>query len=84
MKHKLNPVLDAQLNRNRKVRGHRRNFSDGRLTSSLTDNMADEVSYKFTQQVARDVWEKWRQQIRIHFLLYFPLMISNRNAIPFI
>ena len=44
MKHKLNPVLDAQLNRNRKVRGHRRNFSDGRITSSLTDNMADEVN----------------------------------------
>jgi hypothetical protein len=44
MKHKLNPVLDAQLNRNRKVRGHRRNFSDGRITSSLTDNMVDDVS----------------------------------------
>jgi hypothetical protein len=44
MKHKLNPVLDAQLNRNRKVRGHRRNFSDGRITSSLTDNMVNDVS----------------------------------------
>ena len=30
MKHKLNPVLDAQLNRNRARRmGHRRNLSDG-------------------------------------------------------
>ena len=30
MKHKLNPVLDAQLNRNRSRRlGHRRNLSDG-------------------------------------------------------
>jgi len=52
MKHKLNPVLDAQLNRNRyrsstatplagvgatTVRGHRRNLSDPRFSTSLTD-----------------------------------------------
>merc|ERR1719438_615019 len=29
MKHKLNPVLDAQLNRNRRMNRHRRNLSDG-------------------------------------------------------
>lgn len=45
MKHKLNPVLDAQLNRNRKTRGHRRNFSDGRISTSLTDNIGDEFGY---------------------------------------
>ena len=29
MKHKLNPVMDAQLNRNRRMNRHRRNLSDG-------------------------------------------------------
>ena len=45
MKHKLNPVLDAQLNRNRQRRGgHRRNFSDGRISSTVTDHLGDDVS----------------------------------------
>ena len=41
MKHKLNPVLDAQLSRHTRRRGagHRRNYSDGRITTSLTDGM---------------------------------------------
>eukprot|EP00095_Tigriopus_kingsejongensis_P004424 maker-scaffold1224_size54636-snap-gene-0.11 protein:Tk04424 transcript:maker-scaffold1224_size54636-snap-gene-0.11-mRNA-1 annotation:"lrr domain-containing protein" len=42
MKHKLNPVLDAQLNRNRRTRGHRRNLSDPRFSTSLTDSLGDE------------------------------------------
>merc|ERR1719317_197271 len=46
MKHKLNPVLDAQLNRNRQRRGgHRRNFSDGRISSTVTDHLGDDVGY---------------------------------------
>jgi len=46
MKHKLNPVLDAQLNRNRQRRGgHRRNFSDGRISSAVTDHLGDDVGY---------------------------------------
>ncbi|XP_071744083.1 uncharacterized protein [Lepeophtheirus salmonis] len=44
MKHKLNPVMDAQLNRNRRYRGHRRQLSDPRMTSTLTDNFEDEYS----------------------------------------
>ena len=44
MKHKLNPVMDAQLNRTRqRQRGHRRNMSDGRI-SSATDYMGEDVS----------------------------------------
>jgi hypothetical protein len=39
MKHKLNPVLDAQLNRGRRgFRGHKRNFSDPRFSTSLSDD----------------------------------------------
>lgn len=46
MKHKLNPVMDAQLNRARRLRGHRRNLSDPRFSTSLTDSLGyeDEVS----------------------------------------
>ncbi len=43
MKHKLNPVLDAQLNRNRRLRGHRRNLSDPRFSTSLTDSYVDDL-----------------------------------------
>eukprot|EP00094_Tigriopus_californicus_P005056 TCALIF_04870-PA protein Name:"Protein of unknown function" AED:0.14 eAED:0.13 QI:0/0.44/0.3/0.8/1/1/10/0/705 len=42
MKHKLNPVLDAQLNRNRRTRGHRRNLSDPRFSTSLTDSLGED------------------------------------------
>ena len=39
MKHKMNPVLDAQLNRGRRgYRGHKRNLSDPRFSTSLTDD----------------------------------------------
>ena len=46
MKHKMNPVLDAQLNRRRGFRGHKRNMSDPRFSTSLTDEYytEDEVS----------------------------------------
>ena len=48
MKHKLNPVLDAQLNRNRQRRGgHRRNLSDGRISSAITDHLGEDVSTIF-------------------------------------
>ena len=44
MKHKMNPVMDAQLNRNRqRQRGHRRNLSDGRI-SSATEHLGEDVS----------------------------------------
>ena len=46
MKHKMNPILDAQLNRRRGFRGHKRNLSDPRFSTSLTDEYytEDEVS----------------------------------------
>ena len=48
MKHKMNPVLDAQLNRRRGYRGHKRNLSDPRFSTSLSDDyysgVEDEVS----------------------------------------
>ena len=37
MKHNLNPVMNAQLDRNRRFKGHRRNLSDPRFSTSLTD-----------------------------------------------
>ena len=46
MKHKMNPVMDAQLNRNRqRQRGHRRNLSDGRI-SSATEHLGEDVSLR--------------------------------------
>ena len=46
MKHKMNPVMDAQLNRNRqRQRGHRRNLSDGRI-SSATEHLGEDVSWR--------------------------------------
>ena len=33
----------------RRMRGHRRNFSDGRITTSLTDTMGDDVSTQRTE-----------------------------------
>ena len=40
----MNPVMDAQLNRNRqRQRGHRRNLSDGRI-SSATEHLGEDVS----------------------------------------
>jgi len=43
MKHKMNPVMDAQLNRNRqRQRGHRRNLSDGRI-SSATEHLGEDI-----------------------------------------
>jgi hypothetical protein len=48
MKHKLNPVLDAQLSRHTRRRGgHRRNYSDGRITTSLTDGMMNDGGGEF-------------------------------------
>ena len=45
MKHNLNPVMNAQLDRNRRIRTHRRNLSDPRFSTSLTDSLGDtEVS----------------------------------------
>ena len=45
MKHNLNPVMNAQLDRNRRFKGHRRNLSDPRFSTSLTDAYGeDEVS----------------------------------------
>ena len=47
MKHKMNPVMDAQLNRNRqRQRGHRRNLSDGRI-SSATEHLGEDVSTQY-------------------------------------
>ena len=49
MKHNLNPVMNAQLDRNRRIRTHRRNLSDPRFSTSLTDSLGDtEVSAQFT------------------------------------
>ena len=54
MKHKMNPVMDAQLNRNRqRQRGHRRNLSDGRI-SSATEHLGEDVSTHTWRRV------KWR------------------------
>ena len=49
MKHNLNPVMNAQLDRNARRQGrhigHRRNLSDPRFSTSLTDAYGeDEVS----------------------------------------
>ena len=42
----MNPVMDAQLNRNRqRQRGHRRNLSDGRI-SSATEHLGEDVSHR--------------------------------------
>ena len=50
MKHKMNPVLDAQLNRNRqRQRGHRRNLSDGRI-SSATEHLGEDVSISLARE----------------------------------
>ena len=49
MKHNLNPVMNAQLDRNRRIRTHRRNLSDPRFSTSLTDSLGDtEVSVQLT------------------------------------
>jgi len=46
MKHNLNPVMNAQLDRNRRIRTHRRNLSDPRFSTSLTDSLGeDELTY---------------------------------------
>ena len=42
MKHNLNPIMNAQLDRNRRTRTHRRNLSDPRFSTSLTDSLNDE------------------------------------------
>ena len=42
MKHNLNPVMNAQLDRNRRIRTHRRNLSDPRFSTSLTDSLGGE------------------------------------------
>ena len=42
MKHNLNPVMNAQLDRNRRMKTHRRNLSDPRFSTSLTDSLGDE------------------------------------------
>lgn len=47
MKHNLNPVMNAQLDRNRRIRTHRRNLSDPRFSTSLTDSLGeDEVLFQ--------------------------------------
>ncbi len=43
MKHKLNPVMDAQLNRNRRMNRHRRNLSDG---GHIGEDVSDAVLRK--------------------------------------
>ena len=46
MKHNLNPVMNAQLDRNRRFKTHRRNLSDPRFSTSLTDAYGeDEVNF---------------------------------------
>ena len=47
MKHNLNPVMNAQLDRNRRFKTHRRNLSDPRFSTSLTDAYGeDEVNFE--------------------------------------
>ena len=41
MKHHVNPVMNAQLDRNRRIRTHRRNLSDPRFSTSLTDSLGE-------------------------------------------
>ena len=61
MKHKLNPVMDAQLNKTRqRQRGHRRNMSDGRI-SSATEYMGEDVSAKLTK----------------HYLIYLFIFVNR-------
>ena len=43
MKHKLNPVMDAQLNRNRRMNRHRRNLSDG---GHIAEDVSDAILQK--------------------------------------
>ncbi len=45
MKHNLNPVMNAQLDRNRRIRTHRRNLSDPRFSTSLTDSLGEDEVY---------------------------------------
>ena len=48
MKHHVNPVMNAQLDRNRRIRTHRRNLSDPRFSTSLTDSLGElDVSTKW-------------------------------------
>ena len=55
MKHKMNPVMDAQLNRNRqRQRGHRRNLSDGRI-SSATEHLGEDVSTRMRADTFLDL-----------------------------
>lgn len=50
MKHNLNPVMNAQLDRNRRIRTHRRNLSDPRFSTSLTDSLGeDEVVFHLVE-----------------------------------
>ena len=53
MKHNLNPVMNAQLDRNRRIRTHRRNLSDPRFSTSLTDAYGtdDEVCIRILENV---------------------------------
>merc|ERR550539_1210716 len=47
MKHNLNPVMNAQLDRNRRFKGHRRNLSDPRFSTSLTDAYGEDQMDQF-------------------------------------
>ena len=51
MKHNLNPVMNAQLDRNRRFKGHRRNLSDPRFSTSLTDAYGEDQVCIFWQNV---------------------------------
>jgi len=55
MKHNLNPVMNAQLDRNRRQGrhiGHRRNMSDPRFSTSLTDGYGEEEMGQFGRPVS--------------------------------
>lgn len=69
MKHNLNPVMNAQLDRNRRIRTHRRNLSDPRFSTSLTDSLGeDEVNiiYHFHEKIVS-------QNFSVHFSMHYRL-----------
>ena len=86
MKHNLNPIMNAQLDRNRRTRTHRRNLSDPRFSTSLTDSINDEeVSCKVWQKIMCHTWTEAKSNpTYVYFLhskmiLQMPTKRANEN-----
>ena len=65
MKHNLNPVMNAQLDRNRRFKTHRRNLSDPRFSTSLTDAYGEEEVNSFSVAILK-IYE-----LRFNFIATF-------------